>query len=60
MAAHEIIHDMKSKSKENVREVGLKIDISMAYHRVEREYAKKVMQRVESCDTWVNWMIMCM
>lgn len=41
-------------------EVALKIDISMAYDRVEREYVKKVMRRVESHDRRVNWMTTCM
>jgi len=60
MAAYEIVHHMKCKKKGKVGEVALKIDISKAYDRVDWEYVKNVMRRMDFHDTWVNWMTMCM
>lgn len=50
MAAIEIIHHMKSKVKDNVGEVALKLDISKAYDKIEWNYLREVMIKMVSLN----------
>lgn len=50
----EIIHYMKRKSKKNVGDVALKIDINKAYDRVDWEFLQQIMIKLRFVAPWVD------
>jgi hypothetical protein len=58
MIATKIIHHMKCKIRRKIREVALKININMAYDRVDWNYVKNIMLKMWFHEKWVNWMNM--
>ncbi|CAJ2636059.1 unnamed protein product [Trifolium pratense] len=59
MAAIEIIHYMKSKTKGKKGEVALKLDISKAYDRIDWEYLKDIMAKMGFSQQWIGWIMLC-
>ncbi|MCI20643.1 replication protein A 70 kDa dna-binding subunit, partial [Trifolium medium] len=59
MAAIEIIHYMKSKTKGKKGEVALKLDISKAYDRIDWEYLKDIMTKMGFSQKWIGWIMLC-
>ncbi|MCH80906.1 replication protein A 70 kDa dna-binding subunit, partial [Trifolium medium] len=59
MAAIELVHFMKSKTRGKLGDVALKLDISKAYDLIDWEYLKDVMIKMGFSLQWVNWIMMC-
>jgi hypothetical protein len=59
MAAIEIIHYMKAKTRGKKGEVALKLDISKAYDRIDWEYLKDMMAKMGFCQKWIRWIMLC-
>lgn len=50
---------MRRKNRGIEGEVALKLDISLAYDRVNWNFLRHKMQVMGFCDTWIDWMMMC-
>ena len=59
MAAIEVIHFMQTKTRGNDRYVALKLDISKAYDRMDRDYLREVMFKMGFNSKWIHWISMC-
>jgi hypothetical protein len=59
MAAIEIIHYMKAKTRGKKGEVALKLDISKAYDHIDWEYLKDMMAKMGFCQKWIRWIMLC-
>jgi hypothetical protein len=60
IVAMETMHHMKCKTRGNIGEVALKIDISKAYDRVDWNYLMNVIGAMGFCDKWTKWIQMCL
>jgi hypothetical protein len=54
MAAIEIVHYMKTKSKGNKYDAALKLDISKAYDRIDWDYLRDIMIKMGFSAQWVK------
>lgn len=59
LIACEVIHHMKRKTRGNVGEVALKVDISKAYDKIDWNFLKHSMLRMGFDTRWVNIIMMC-
>jgi len=59
MVAIEVVHYMKLKTEGKQGNMALKLDISKAYNRIDWLYLKEVMLKMEFCQQWVDWIMMC-
>jgi hypothetical protein len=59
MAAIEIIHFMKSKTRGKKGEAALKLDISKAYDRIEWDFLKDMMIKMGFSQKWIDWIMLC-
>ncbi|GAU29840.1 hypothetical protein TSUD_223860 [Trifolium subterraneum] len=59
MAAMEIIHFMKSKTRDKKGETTLKLDISKAYDRIDWEFLKEMMNKMGFSQQWISWIMLC-
>lgn len=59
LAAFEVIYHMNQRKIGSVGEVALKLDISKAYDRVNWSFLCQRMIIMGFCDTWIDWMKMC-
>ena len=59
LVAFEIIHRMKTRRRQRIGEVALKIDISKAYDRLRWDYLLGVMGRMGFAPKCVEWMEQC-
>jgi hypothetical protein len=59
MAAMEIIHFMKSKTRGKKGEAALKLDISKAYDRIDWEFLKDMMSKMGFSQQWIGWIMLC-
>ncbi|XP_058767513.1 uncharacterized protein LOC131641227 [Vicia villosa] len=59
MAAIEVIHHMKTKTRGRVGEIALKLDISKAYDRIDWDYLKDILITMGFCQKWVGWIMLC-
>lgn len=59
LIAFEVIHHMRRKTGGRDGEVALKLDISKAYDRVDRNFLKHRMSCMCFCTRWINWVMMC-
>jgi hypothetical protein len=59
LIAIEIIHALKRRTRGAKGELALKIDISKAYDKVDWDFLKGVLIRMDFSDTWVRWMMLC-
>jgi len=59
MAAIEIVHYMKTKSKGNKYDAALKLDISKAYDRIDWDYLRDIMIKMGFSAQWVKWIMLC-
>jgi hypothetical protein len=59
LAATEIVHYMKSKTRGKQGDVALKLDISKAYDRIDWDYLREAMIKLGFAHQWVEWIMMC-
>jgi len=59
MAAIEIVHYMKTKSKGNKYDAALKLDISKAYDCIDWDYLRDIMIKMGFSAQWVKWIMLC-
>ncbi|MCI04447.1 RNA-directed DNA polymerase (Reverse transcriptase), partial [Trifolium medium] len=59
MAAIEIVHHMKSKTRGKQGEVALKLDISKAYDRFDWDYLKDIQRTLGFSQKWISWIMLC-
>ncbi|KAK2409029.1 hypothetical protein QL285_044487 [Trifolium repens] len=59
MAAIELVHYMKSKTRGKQGEVALKLDISKAYDRLDWDYLRDVMHTIGFSQQWISWIMLC-
>ncbi|XP_026377760.1 uncharacterized protein LOC113272068 [Papaver somniferum] len=56
--AHEIVHHMK-RSKNKFGEVGIKLDMSKAFDRIEWWFLMDIMKKLGFCNKWCNLINQC-
>ncbi|KAK2456657.1 hypothetical protein QL285_004005 [Trifolium repens] len=59
MATIEIVHFMKSKTREKQGEVALKLDISKAYDRLDWDYLRDIQNIMGFSQKWISWIMLC-
>ncbi|XP_058741946.1 uncharacterized protein LOC131614368 [Vicia villosa] len=59
MAAIEVIHHMKDKTKGKVGDIALKLDISKAYDRIDWIYLREILSTMGFSQKWVKWIMLC-
>lgn len=59
MAAIEIVHFMKSKTRGKQGEVALKLDISKAYDRLDWDYLRDIQNTMGFSQKWISWIMLC-
>jgi hypothetical protein len=59
MAAIELVHFMKSKTRGKKGEVALKLDISKVYDRIEWDYLRNIMSKMGFSQQWIGWIMLC-
>lgn len=59
LVVFQLIHFMKSKTRGKKGEVDLKIDISKAYDRINRNYRKQLMLLLGFNSRWVDMIMLC-
>ncbi|MCI56439.1 RNA-directed DNA polymerase (Reverse transcriptase), partial [Trifolium medium] len=59
MAAIELVHYMKSKTRGQVGEVALKLYISKAYDRIDWDYLMDVLSAMGFSHKWISWIMLC-
>ncbi|XP_058756815.1 uncharacterized protein LOC131630038 [Vicia villosa] len=59
MAAIEVVHHMKAKTRGKAGDIALKLDISKAYDRIDWDYLKDVLSTMGFCQKWIGWIILC-
>ncbi|GAU39464.1 hypothetical protein TSUD_158950 [Trifolium subterraneum] len=59
MAAIEIIHFMKSKTRGKKGEAALKLDISKVYDRMDWMFLKDMMLKMGFSQKWIDWIMLC-
>lgn len=59
LVAFELIQHMSKKKHGAMGEVALKLDISKSYDRVSWSYLRQRLIIMGFCDTWVDWMMLC-
>ncbi|CAM8982037.1 unnamed protein product [Rhodiola kirilowii] len=59
LAAHELFHFIKSRSKQKVGFFALKLDMSKAYDRVEWDFLEMMLQRLGFPKVWVDCVMSC-
>jgi hypothetical protein len=59
MAAIELVHYMKAKTRGKQGDAALKLDISKAYDRIDWDYLKDVMTTMGFSQNWISWIMLC-
>jgi hypothetical protein len=59
VAAYEILHAMQSRMWSKVGYMGIKLDMSKAYDKVEWSFLEAVMRRMEFPEIWINLIMGC-
>lgn len=59
MAAYETLHTMHSRLWSKVGYMGIKLDMSKAYDRVEWAFLKAVMRQMEFPEAWIKLVMWC-
>lgn len=59
IVAFEIVHLMRRGRLKGEGEVALKLDVSKAYDRVDREYLRSRMKSMGFCEEWIVWIMRC-
>jgi hypothetical protein len=59
MAAIEIVHFMKTKTRGKQGEVALKLDISKAYDRLDWDYLRDIQNIMGFSQKWISWIMLC-
>jgi hypothetical protein len=59
MAAIELVHYMKAKTRGKRGDVALKLDISKAYDRIDWEYLRDIMSTMGFSQKWISWIMLC-
>lgn len=59
LVAHKVFHYLKTKRKGLVNDLGLKLDMSKAYDRVEWDFLEATMSRMGFCDQWIRLIMLC-
>ena len=57
--SHEYMHYLKNKREGSHGFMALKLDMSKTYDRVEWEYLKAIMVKMDFCGTWITWIMEC-
>ncbi|MCI28536.1 RNA-directed DNA polymerase (Reverse transcriptase), partial [Trifolium medium] len=59
MAAIKVIHHMKSKTRGKKGDVSLKLDISKAYDRIDWDFLRDMMVKMNFSKKWIEWIMLC-
>jgi hypothetical protein len=59
MAAYETMHTMHTSMWSKVGFMGIKLDMSKAYDRVEWGFLEEVMKKMGFPNRWINWVMEC-
>ncbi|CAI8611430.1 unnamed protein product [Vicia faba] len=59
MAAIEVVHHMKTKTRGKVGEIDLKLNISKVYDRIDWDYLKDMLTFMGFCQKWIGWIMLC-
>jgi len=59
LAAYETMHSMQTSMWSKVGFMGIKLDMSKAYDRVEWAFQESAMRRLGFDGKWVNWIMAC-
>jgi hypothetical protein len=59
LAAYETLHTIHSKMWSKVGFMGIKLDMSKAYDRVEWEFIEVVMRKLGFSERWINLIMKC-
>jgi hypothetical protein len=59
VAAYETLHSMHTKMWSKVGYMGIKLDMSKAYDRVEWVFLEAVMRKMEFSEVWINLIMKC-
>lgn len=58
--AHEAFHSLKIRRKTKIFEMGLKLDMSKAYDRIEWDFVQVVLLKMGFTSKWVGWVMRCL
>lgn len=58
--AHELIHNMRNRKNKNKNLMGLKIDMSKTFDRVEWNFLIKITRKMGFSQKWYNIIIQCL
>ena len=59
LVAYESVHTMKRRKKGKNYACAVKLDMMKAYDRVDWNYLKKMMQKLDFAHRWVDWIMAC-
>ena len=59
LVAFELMHYLEHKKSGNNGYMAVKLDMSMAYDRVESDFIEKVMRRMDFHEKWIGWVLKC-
>jgi hypothetical protein len=59
VAAYETLHSMQTRMRSKVGYMGIKLDMSKAYDRVELSFLEAVMHKMDFPDVWIRLIIGC-
>ncbi|XP_042972999.1 uncharacterized protein LOC122304801 [Carya illinoinensis] len=59
VAAYEVLHSMRTRQKDKMGSMALKLDISKAYDRVEWKFLQGIMQKLGFGDRWIQLIMDC-
>jgi hypothetical protein len=59
MAAYETLHTMHTSMWSKVGFMGIKLDMSKAYNRVEWSFLEEVMKKMGFPKKWIDWVMEC-
>jgi hypothetical protein len=54
VAAYETLHSMQTRMRSKVGYMGIKLDMSKAYDRVEWSFLEAVMHKMDFPDVWIR------
>ncbi|CAB4262919.1 unnamed protein product [Prunus armeniaca] len=60
LVAHEAFHSLKIRRKTKIFEMGLKLDMSKAYDRIEWDFVQAVLLKMSFARQWVGWVMRCL
>ncbi|CAL2227339.1 unnamed protein product [Prunus armeniaca] len=60
LVAHEAFHSLKIRRKTKIFEMGLKLDMSKAYDRIEWDFVQAVLLKMGFARQWVGWVMRCL